>query len=112
MAETRRRFSTQGLKLLTEFKQLDEAAQRKFIRYTLSGVVIVVLGLVLIFVGIQFGSAASSVEVLLIGLGAIIVIVGIIRVLIGFITPRSPTELDESSEQETAKELDEELFRE
>jgi hypothetical protein len=71
----------------------ERAVWRKSSRFTLSGLVLIVLGIVLIVVGMELGTGAYSAEGLLIGLGAIIVTIGVIRLLIGFINPSVPEEL-------------------
>src|SRR5690349_19798278 len=81
------------LRLLFQFRLLDEAAQRKLIKFAWSGLLIVIFGLVLIVLGIRLNTGAYSTEGLLIGFGAIAVLIGIVRVLIGFINPMTPTDL-------------------
>ena len=99
------------------FKYLDEAARRKFIRFFWSGLAIIVLGIVLIAYGLISGTGYPS-ENLLIGSGAIIVVVGLIRVLIGFIHPSTPDELPPPapppppSDEVQDKKLEEHLFEE
>ena len=104
--------SQQRVRLLGRFRQMDEAVQRKMIKYTWSGLLIIAIGLVLIIVGV--GREASPTQMLLIGFGAIVVLVGIIRVLIGFINPRSPSDLSplppELVEQTPTGELHEQIF--
>lgn len=98
------------------FKYLDEAARRKFIRFVWSGLAIIVLGIVLIAYGLISGTGPS--EDLLIGFGAIIVVVGLIRMLIGFIHPSTPDELPPPtpppppSDEVQDKKLEERLFEE
>src|SRR5690349_22291926 len=94
MPAQERRISGDRIRLLDRFRQMDKAAQRKLIKFIWSGLLIIVLGLVLIVVGLDLNTGAYSAEGLLAGFGAIAVIVGIIRLLIGFIRPLSPTELD------------------
>ncbi len=47
----------------------------------------------MILIGIDLGTGAYSAEGLLVGFGGIIMIIGIIRLLIGFINPSVPEEL-------------------
>lgn len=112
MAETRRRTGMARLKLLTAFRQLDEAAQRKFMKYAISGIVIAILGLLLIVVGLGLGTGNYASEGLLVGFGSIIVLIGIIRILIGFINPMSPKDLDRIVETESPQEMEAELHSE
>lgn len=114
MPALERRISGDRIKLLDRFRHMDKAAQRKLIRFVWSGLFFIVLGLVLIVIGLDLNTGADSAEGLLAGFGAIAVIVGIIRLLIGFIRPLSPTDLDtmEVVEEElrTEQDLDAQLF--
>jgi hypothetical protein len=69
------------------------AVWKKSSKFTLSGLIITVVGLVMILIGIDLGTGAYSAEGLLVGFGGIIMIIGIIRLLIGFINPSVPEEL-------------------
>jgi len=99
------------------FKYLDEAARRKFMRFVWSGLIIIVLGIVLIAFGLSSITGYPSGD-LLIGFGAIAVIVGLIRVLIGFIHPSTPDELPPPapppppSDEVQDEKLEEHLFEE
>jgi len=113
MPARERRISGDRIRLLDRFRQMDKAAQRKLIKFVWSGLFFIVLGLVLIVVGLDLNTGADSAEGLLAGFGAIAVIVGIIRLLIGFIRPLSPTDLDtmeEVEEQHDEQDLDAQLF--
>lgn len=113
MSEQRVSSQTGRLRLLGRFRQMDEAAHRKFIRFVWSGLAIMVLGLILIAYGSSLGTGAYSAEGLLVGFGGIAVIVGFIRVLIGFISPSSPSELPQITPmpvQSQQEELHAELF--
>jgi hypothetical protein len=116
MAVPGRRISGDKIRLLDRFRQVDKAAQRKLIKFVWSGLLIVVIGLVMIVVGLDLNTGAYSAEGLLIGFGAIAVIVGIIRLLIGFIRPLSPTDLDTmeiiEEEKQVEPDLDAQLFEE
>ena len=72
---------------------LDRANRKKWNRFTWSGLIILLVGLLLVIYGVQFMRSAYSAEVLVVGAGVIIVIVGIIRVLIGIINPALPSDL-------------------
>ena len=85
------RYSPRRRVWFRRYKYLDQAARRKFIRFVWSGLAIIVLGIVLIAYGLLVGTYPT--EDLLIGFGAIAVVVGLIRVLIGFIHPSTPDEL-------------------
>ena len=91
-------------RLLDRFRLLDIATQHKMIRYTWSGTLVILVGLVLIGVGLGMNTGAYSSEGLLIGFGAIIVLIGIVRVLIGFINPLSPSDLNPAPSDEQAVE--------
>jgi hypothetical protein len=119
MSAQEKKLSGDKVKLLDRFRQMDRAAQRKLIKFVWSGLLFIVLGLVLIAFGLSMHTGAYSAEGLLTGFGAIVVIVGVIRLLIGFINPLSPSDLDavrdisateEEERQREATELDEQLF--
>lgn len=88
MVKRKRRFG-----LARETHIMEKAAQRKMNRYTSSGLIVILIGLVVIFAGFSLHMGAYSPEGLVIGIGAITVIVGIIRILIGLINPSSPADL-------------------
>ena len=90
----------QRVSLAQRMRRLRRAEQGKWNRYTWSGLLIILVGLVLIFVGMGLNTGAYSSEGLLIGFGALIVLAGIIRTLIGVINPSSPDELIPYEEQE------------
>ncbi|GHO44405.1 hypothetical protein [Ktedonospora formicarum] len=70
------------------------AIRSKVNKYTWSGLFIFVLGIAFIGVGITLSQGIYySTPGLLIGLGAIVAIVGLIRILIGFINPQNPEDL-------------------
>jgi hypothetical protein len=113
MPARERRISGDRIKLLDRFRQMDKAAQRKLIKFVWSGLLFIVLGLILVVVGLNLNTGAYSAEGLLAGFGAIAVIVGIIRLLIGFIRPLSPTDLDAMEIEEEVRveqDLDAQLF--
>ena len=72
---------------------LDRAIWRKWNKFTWSALLLILLGLVLIASGLALRMEPYSVAGLLIGIGAIVVIVGIIRWLIGLINPMTPEDL-------------------
>lgn len=79
--------------LAKQTQLMEKAAQRKMSRYTSSGLIIALVGLLVIFAGFALHTGAYSSEGLIIGLGAITVLIGIIRALIGLINPSSPADL-------------------
>lgn len=79
--------------LVEETVLLDRAIWRKWNKFTWSGLILILVGLLLIGWGLALNLGPYSIAGILIGLGAIIIIVGIIRVLIGIINPLSPTDL-------------------
>jgi hypothetical protein len=72
---------------------LERAVWRKWNKFTWSGLLIGGVGCIVIVLGFFLNTGAYSAEGLLIGLGAIVVLVGIIRIFIGLINPSSPEEL-------------------
>jgi protein-S-isoprenylcysteine O-methyltransferase Ste14 len=78
-------YNRTGLARRTRIVQM--AIQDKWNRFTWSGLLIILVGIVLITVGLSLRKSFYSTEGLLIGFGAIIVLAGIIRVLIGIINP-------------------------
>lgn len=72
---------------------MEKAVRRKWNKYIWSGLVIIIVGLIMIIVGVGLNTGAYSSEGLLIGFGALVVIAGIIRLLIGVINPSSPEDL-------------------
>ncbi len=90
----------QRVSLAQRMRRLRRAEQSKWNKYTWSGLLIILVGLVLILVGTGLRTGAYSSEGLLIGFGALIVLAGIIRTLIGVINPSSPDQLIPYEEQE------------
>jgi uncharacterized membrane protein HdeD (DUF308 family) len=88
------------MSLAQRMRRLRRAEQSKWNKYTWSGLLIILVGLVLIFVGMGLNTGAYSSEGLLVGFGALTVLGGIIRTLIGVINPSSPDELIPYEEQE------------
>lgn len=84
-----------NLALRTEL--LEKAKTNKRNRFLWSGMVIVAIGLIIIAIGFSQndGFPSFSSESLLIGIGAIVVLVGSIRMLIGLINPTIPIDINE-----------------
>ena len=81
-------------------RAFDRARWLKTSRFTVSGLVIIAIGGILFAYGMTFSNGNySSVEGLVLGFGSLIVLVGIIRLIIGFINPLVPEELDEMEQQ-------------
>lgn len=85
--------------LLVRFRQLDEASQRKMVRFTWSGLLITIVGLAILIIGLNVSQPPDTNSLLLIGFGAIITLVGILRMLIGLINPTTPKDLTEQPEE-------------
>ena len=101
--------------LAQRMRMLRRAERSKWNRFTWSGLIIIIIGLALIGYGISLHTGAYSGEGIAIGFGALIVIAGIIRVLIGVINPSTPDDLRPYEEQEKEQQehegtIDEELF--
>ena len=80
-----------------------QAVKNKANKFTWSGLFIFVLGIVFIAAGVSLSRGVYySTPGLLVGLGAIIAIVGLIRIAIGFINPQTPEDLPPSPEEELA----------
>ncbi|MBE3559435.1 MAG: DUF308 domain-containing protein [Ktedonobacteraceae bacterium] len=94
----------EGLRLLDRFRHLDEAVQRKIIKFGVSGIIIIVLGLFLITFGVMGGA------ILLTGFGALAVLMGVVSLLIGFINPSTPQELEPPLQPSEEVILDDYLF--
>jgi hypothetical protein len=92
------------LNLAEETELMEKATQRKWVRYTLSGSIVVLVGILVIFFGASLHTGAYSLEGLIIGIGAIVVLIGIIRVLIGLINPSTPRDLQPLVEQPEEEE--------
>ncbi len=86
--------------LARRMRRLQRAERSKWNKYLWSGLLLVLGGLLLIGVGTLLHNGAYSTEGLLIGIGALVVLAGIIRTLIGVINPSSPEELLPYEEQE------------
>lgn len=84
----RRRFG-----LAQQTKIMEKAARRKMNKYIWSGLIILGLGILAIAASTEFLSNPFSVKALAIGAGVIVVIIGIVRILIGLINPKIPSDL-------------------
>jgi len=103
--------------LAQQMKRLKKAEQSKWNRYTWSGLLLVLVGFMLISIGLSLHTGAYSSEGLAIGIGALVILAGIIRALIGVINPALPEDLlpYEAQEQRDAERgeedsLDNQLF--
>ncbi|SRR5579885_1397657 len=102
--------SEERLSLMQRFRLMDEAAQRKLIKYAGSGAIFFIVGLLMILIGFFLNTGMYSAGTLLIGFGAIIALIGIIRIMIGFINPPSPVDIPLSSDDTEPSNLDEQIF--
>jgi hypothetical protein len=80
-------------KLADETEILDRAVTLKWNKFTWSGLLIIGIGCLLIVIGLLLNTGAYSAEGLLLGFGAIAVLIGIIRIFIGLINPLAPGDL-------------------
>ncbi len=72
---------------------LEVVEERKMRKFTWSGLLLMVIGVVLIAIGLLLNSGFYSVETLLVGVGGLVVVIGILRILIGLIRPIVPSQL-------------------
>ena len=72
---------------------LEEVEERKRRKFTWSGLLLMVIGVVLIAVGLLLNSGVNSIESLIVGVGGLMVVIGILRILIGLIKPIVPSQL-------------------
>jgi hypothetical protein len=90
----------------------DKALWQKASKYSMSGLVLIGLGGVVIGTGLLL-DRGTPYGLIVAGLGAIVVMVGIIRVLIGIIRPASPEDLlPEEEPKSPQEELHEAIFDE
>ncbi len=82
-----------GEDLVVKIEIMDRAVWRKWNKFTWSGLLIIGVGLIMIAVGILLNTGAYSAEGLLLGFGAIVVLIGIVRVFIGLINPLAPGDI-------------------
>jgi hypothetical protein len=107
MSEEEAGMAQQRVKVLRRQRIFNRAVWRKSSRFTVSGLVTMGIGIVLISVGASLNTGPYSSEGLLIGFGAIIVLIGIVRLLIGFINPAIPEDLQPPAEPEEVIEREE-----
>jgi hypothetical protein len=96
--------STSGRSRTGRLRVFNRALWRKWSRFTVSGLIFMIVGIVVIIIGALLNTGADSAEGLLIGTGAIIVLVGIVRLLIGFISPSTPEDLIPLEQEEEVLE--------
>ena len=72
---------------------LEVVEERKKRRFTWSGLLLMVIGVVLIGFGLLLNTGINSIESLIVGVGVIVVLVGFLRILIGLIKPIVPSQL-------------------
>jgi len=80
-------------KLVEDPGVLEIAEERKKRKFTWSGLVLLGVGLLVIALGLLLNTGVNSIETLIVGGGVIVVIIGILRILIGFINPIVPGQL-------------------
>ncbi len=72
---------------------LDAATERKMRKFAPSGLIILLVGVVLIGTGLFIHSSEYTIGGFIVGVGVIVVIVGMCRLLIGLIKPIVPSQL-------------------
>ena len=72
---------------------LEAVVERKRRKFTWSGLLFIVIGVVLIAIGLLLNSGTNSIESLFVGVGGLMVVIGILRILIGLIKPIVPSQL-------------------
>lgn len=72
---------------------LEVIEERKKRKFTWSGLAVIVVGAALIVFGLMLHTGANSLEGLLVVGGGIAVLIGILRILIGWIRPIVPSQL-------------------
>jgi uncharacterized membrane protein len=90
-------------------RAFDRALWMKASRYTVSGLIFIIAGLVVVIFGILlYTGSLYQAGFLIGGFGVIIVIIGIVRLLIGFINPATPEDLTplEIREDDTTEEAE------
>jgi len=90
----------QRVSLAQRMRRLRRAEASKWNKYLWSGLLLILGGLLLVGIGTLLHTGAYSTQGLLTGTGALVVLAGIIRTLIGVINPSSPEELIPYEEQE------------
>jgi hypothetical protein len=108
MGKEEARMAQQRVNITRRLRIFNRAVWKKSSRFTVSGLVIAAIGIVVIIFGVislDTGIYPSQ-GFLLIGFGAIIAIIGIVRLLIGFINPAVPEDLPPLIETEETKPAD------
>ena len=83
-----------AIKELVEHPEVLEVVQeRKKRKFTWSGILVIIFGLLLIGLGLLLHTGVYSAESLIVGIGVIVIIIGILRILIGLIRPIAPDQL-------------------
>jgi hypothetical protein len=82
-----------GEDLVAQTVTMDRAVWRKWNKYTWSGFLLIGVGLIMIAAGLLLNTGAYSAEGLLLGFGAIVILIGIVRVFIGLINPLAPGDI-------------------
>ncbi|QBD78040.1 hypothetical protein EPA93_19390 [Ktedonosporobacter rubrisoli] len=76
------------------------AVREKSNKFIASGLTIILLGLLIVLLAILLRGSIPSIDWIVIGLGILITLIGIIRLLIGFINPVVPEDLPVPEEAE------------
>ena len=72
---------------------LELVVERKKRKFTRSGLLAMVIGVILIASGLLLNTGAHSIESLIVGVGVLVELVGILRILIGLIKPIVPSQM-------------------
>jgi hypothetical protein len=72
---------------------LELVVERKKRKFTRSGLLLMVIGIILIALGFLLNTGANSIEGLIVGVGVLVELVGILRILIGLIKPIVPSQM-------------------
>lgn len=82
-----------GRELVENPEILEAAAERKMRKFTPSGLIVLLAGVVLIALGLFIHSGEYTMGGFIAGVGVIVVIIGMCRILIGVIKPIVPSQL-------------------
>lgn len=72
---------------------LELAVERKKRKFTKSGFVLMIIGLIMMAPGLMLHTRANSIEGFIAGVGVFVILVGILRILIGLIRPIVPSQM-------------------
>ena len=72
---------------------LEAATERKMRKFAPSGLIVMLVGVVLIGIGLFIHSGEYTIGGFIVGVGVIVVIIGMCRLLIGLIKPIVPSQL-------------------